>query len=458
MINALRLGRPERAQIAAAFIGVCAVAIALAPAPMGWALAATLAAIPFLRWLFLSPSAWLNTFLIAALLAPPLPIARLHPAAIVAAVGLIVGFLRFREWRVTRLDWTIVARPLVAFIAIVTLSVALAAIYSGPDIAGQSLARAALAAICVYVFLYTCAGPGRLSSASLPLVYVAALAAASFACFDFYYQFPTPAGFESQFVWLDSGVFRRAQGLFYEAGTLGNFCAFFLILTIVAIVRRAGSRLVLAAGAVIFSVALIFSYSRSSALNLLVALGALVIVERSRLTLRRAAFAAAILLACAVLGYEIFPAFISGYWTRLWLSAGNFFSSTGIVLGGRLESWTTLTRFLAQNPWHAVLGVGYKTLPYSNFIGEPVVADNMYLSTLVETGIVGLAALLALNFAILRASYRAASSAEPGKSFYATVMFCFWCGETVQMLSADILTFWRLLPIYFWTLAMALRK
>jgi hypothetical protein len=28
----------------------------------------------------------------------------------------------------------------------------------------------------------------------------------------------------------------------------------------------------------------------------------------------------------------------------------------------------------------------------------------------------------------------------------------------VQMLSVDLLTFWRLLPLYFWVLAMAIRK
>ena len=39
----------------------------------------------------------------------------------------------------------------------------------------------------------------------------------------------TPAGYGPQFVWLDSGVYRRAQGFFYEASTLGNFCAFFLV-------------------------------------------------------------------------------------------------------------------------------------------------------------------------------------------------------------------------------------
>ena len=107
-------------------------------------------------------------------------------------------------------------------------------------------------------------------------------------------------------------------------------------------------------------------------------------------------------------------------------------------------------------PWHAILGIGYKTLPYSDFIGQTIVADNMYLSLLVETGIVGLAAFLLLNFAILRTAWqsrparRFASlrSSEPGS-------FVSGSEQLFQMLSGDLFTYWRVLPLYFWVLAMA---
>jgi hypothetical protein len=36
-------------------------------------------------------------------------------------------------------------------------------------------------------------------------------------------------------------------------------------------------------------------------------------------------------------------------------------------------------------------------------------------------------------------------------------MFCFWLGQCVQMLSADLLTYWRVLPVYFLVLAWAVR-
>src|SRR5207244_8717376 len=106
----------------------------------------------------------------------------------------------------------------------------------GPAIAAGSLARVALFGISVYLFFFVAGADGR-GLPSLRSLYWCAVAAALFACVDFYFQFPAPAGYGPQFVWLDSGVFRRAQGLFYEASTLGNFCVFFLVMIAAAFSR-----------------------------------------------------------------------------------------------------------------------------------------------------------------------------------------------------------------------------
>jgi O-antigen ligase len=224
-------------------------------------------------------------------------------------------------------------------------------------------------------------------------------------------------------------------------------------------VRGVGNRLILMMGGAVFATALFFSYSRSSVINVALALGALVILERSRAAVRRAAvLMVAALAAVVAILFRLFPAYAELYWVRLWASVSSAVAPNEALLSGRVESWRTLGQFLLDHPWHAILGVGYKTLPYSDFIGRPVVADNMYLSILVETGIVGLIALLTLNFAILREGYRAARSEDSEKSFYGAWIFCFWAGQTVQMLSVDLLTFWRVMPVYLWVLAMAVRR
>src|SRR5207237_2111194 len=117
-----------------------------------------------------------------------------------------------------------------------------AALYSGVAIAGASAALVALFFIGVFVYFTSAGGPDAMDKSTAQRMTKAlfwiALAAAAFGCVDFVYQLPAPAGYEPQFVWLKSGVYRRAQGLFYEASTLGNFSAFFLVGAVVALAGR----------------------------------------------------------------------------------------------------------------------------------------------------------------------------------------------------------------------------
>ncbi len=445
--------------------GLWAVAIALAPSIAGKAVLLSPAVlIPLVWWTLQRPERWVAAFLATALLLPPLPIpigdSGPHPSLVFAALGLFAGILWLGQWRI-RLGR--VAGALLALFTILLASVAPAAVNSGGPAALGSFARVALLGIAVYIFLYTAGGPGRdTPSSALTRLYYIAVAAALFACVDFYFQFPAPAGYGPQFVWLDTGVFRRAQGLFYEASTLGNFCAFFLVMIAVAFSRpRSESpvpRKALVVGGAIFFAALVLSYSRASALNVLVALFVLAWLNRSRVRFARLvpALVAGAALA-AWLTWKLYPAFAEIYWLRISYTAEYLFTGTESVLSGRVSSWRTLVDWVSAHPWQSLIGIGYKTLPYSDYLGIPVVADNMYLSLLVETGIAGLAALVWLNIAVLRAAARAVRSLDPRQSWIGTWLLCFWAGETIQMASGDLLTYWRVLPVYLWVLALAVR-
>jgi len=452
--------------LAPVLLGGWAAAVALAPGVWWKALlAAPALLVPVAFWVLEKPVRWVHAFLAAALLLPPLPIALgnsgPHLSLAFAALGLLAGALWLPRWRI---PFSGLTAALPAFTAVLLASVAAALVYSGPTIAAASLARVALFGISVYIFFYTAYGPGK-SAESMqwirPLFWIAA-ASALFASLDFYFQFPAPAGFGAQFVWLDSGVYRRAQGVFYEASTLGNFCAFFLILIAVCWARPRAeaplSRKALAAGGVLFLAALVLSYSRSSLLNLITALLVLAWLNRKRLPVGRILAMGIPGISAAVwLIWKLFPSFLESYGLRLSNTAQYLFTATNGVLSGRLSSWQILVDWMAAHPWQTLLGIGYKTLPYTNTVGVPVVGDNTYLTLLVETGILGLAALFWLNFAILRSAGRAVRGPNAGASFYGTWMLCFWCGEIVQMLSGDLLTYWRLLPVYFWVLALAVR-
>jgi O-antigen ligase len=461
--------RAWREPLLGASLGLYATVISLSPGLTRKAvLCAPLVLIPLAWRILVTPAFWLGLFFASAILLPPLPIhlgdSGPHIAIVFAAAGLFVGLLRLSEWRVPA-DWLSIT--MLTFPAILMASVSMALIYSGVGIASASFARVLMFGISIYVFQYVRSGPGRMEPRAafrwIRLLFWAATASAVFACVDFYFQFPAPAGYEPQFVWLSNGVFRRAQGIFYEASTLGNLCAFFLEMIAVALFRaRAEQPLSLPAlltGGAALAAALVLSYSRASLLNLVVALAVLLWFHRDRIRWRRLAVSAATFLtaAWAILSLA-FPNFTGSYWLRVASVFQYFGEAPNAVLSGRLRSWQLLSDFLTSNPWHMLMGVGYKTLPYSGFIGTKAIADNTYISLLVETGIAGLLAVLALNAAILVYAYRAARSPNSLRSFCGAWMLCFWSGQAVQMFSADLLTYWRVLPVYFFVLALAARE
>ena len=454
-------------------VGAYAAAIALAPGlPTKAFLCVPLILIPIVWRLLLTPTAWLALFLGCALLTPPLPIhlgdSGPHAAIAIAGAGLFIGFLRLGEWR---FQPDALALSLIALWSIFACSIAMAAFYSGIAIAAGSLARVLLFGISIYVFLYVRDGPGRLtmraSQRGIRWLFWAGALSALYACVDFYFQFSPPAGYEQQFVWLESGVYRRAQGFFYEASTLGNLCAFFLEMAAVALLLRKDeqsvdqpvSRLALFLGAAPLAAALVLSFSRASLVNLAVALLALGWLRRDRIRWRRMIAGIAVFgMGAGVTLWGAFPVFARAAWLRVSAAFEYFSESPNAVLSGRIDAWRTLGGYLMANPWRALLGVGYKTLPYSDFIGTKAVGDNTYLTLLAETGIAGLLAVVAVNVAILTCAYRAARSSDSVRSFTGAWMFCFWAGQSVQMLSADLLTYWRVLPVYFFVLALAARN
>lgn len=442
----------------------CLVVAASSPAAaLAWS--APLVVIPLILWTLQTASRWLWCFFFAALLLPPLPFAignsGPHVGVAIAGLGLACGVVRLGEWRIKR---DLLTFAITLFFVLLLFSSALAVFYSGLSIATGSLVRVLLFGIPVYVFFYSAYGPGIALREnvfrSARHLYWFGLLSAAFACLDFYFQFPAPAGYGPQFIWLESGIYRRAQGFFYEASTLGNLCTFFLIMIAVALLRGRSerqpvSRLALWLGAPILFAALVLSYSRASLVNLFVAFMALLYLQRARLRIGRlfAMFSSGLVVG-SLAAWLLFPEAAWNYWLRLAYSQ-SFFSQPETVLSGRLASWQIIVGFIETHPWHAILGIGYKTLPYSDFIGQTTIADNMYLSLLVETGIVGLAAFFLLNFAILRTAWRAAHRADSQSSFFGTWISCFWIGQLFQMLSGDLLTYWRVLPLYFWVLAMA---
>ena len=459
------------------FAGLAALAFSLTGFRTPFFAATITIALLALAWYVLNgASRWITAFLLAAILLPPLPLpwgdAGPHPAMLLAGLGLLAGLARLSAWKIRRRG--ISAALGLLWFALLT-SCPLAALYSGAGAAAGTLARIGLFSISVYLFFYLADGPGRdiPPQRVIRLLFWAGACSALFACLDFYFQFPAPARFAEQFVWLPGGVFRRAQGVFYEASTLGLLCVFLLLMVAAIALLRLGPRLGLSqvwllAGATTLVAALVLSFSRAAMLTLAISLGVMFWLERRRLGIARKLVRVGFLVSASLAGgaaalYWLLPDFLTAYLQRFWFSGLYLLESPDLILSRRLESWQFLVTYLAEHPWRAIFGIGYKTLPYTEVLGRPVVADNMYLSLLIETGVLGLAALLLLHWTVLATCYRAAT-VPPGagdldlRRLFGLWMFCFWCGLAVQMWSGDILTYWRTLPAFFAALAIVVRE
>lgn len=450
--------QPLGPQLAAGLaLGGIGAAAALAP---DWRMPAALAglgAFGFLAvWTLARPYRWLALFAALTLLTPPLPLEMGSTGPHLALLAAALGLARLAAANPKlRLPVSGAGGPLLLYLAVLALSAGPALWISGPGAAAGSLVRTALFAIGVAAYLALRHGAAEPEAARWTRgLLVLGLLTALLGCVDFLLQLEPPAGYGEQMVWLSDATVRRAQGVFYDAAQFGAVCAFFLIGVAAAAVRRAASSKLLAAAAVTLLAALVFSFSRGAMLSALAGLLALAAVERRRWMgdTRLAAGAALAVAASAAAAALAAPELTRSYALRFVYTAWRAVADPAEALGVRLESWSRLLAMLAEHPERLLLGAGYKTLATGEAAGAPLIVDNQWLSALGETGLLGAAALALLLAAILRTSWRTSSSLAGLWSL------CFWTGQLVQMLFVDLMTYWRVLPVYFMVLALAERS
>src|SRR5262245_25172175 len=390
----------------------------------------------------------------AALIVPPL-----YPSALGGEVPVHISslfvFLLFlmvlARFEIARLRWDSIGEAALFLFLALALSLPFAYWLSGPSVGMQSSLRFLLVLQPWFLYAWICnmidfTKDEQLSTFVRFLLILGAVAA-TYGIIDFYFPFPFSHPFADQYIYLQGGKIRRAQGLFYEASSFGNMSAFFLTLSLLQLYRfRKGSSLLHLAGILllvgIFFAALFFAYSRGSWANALVTVGSFLVLQRT-LQIRKLA---ALLLLTAILGlllHQVSPQVVTNFFEWRLANLLEFWSNPSFATSGRWETWDRLIAFFADHPWLLVFGIGYKSLPYTDLFGVNLIADNGFLSLAFETGIIGLAAFLNLNWVIFRSLHRTSQHQNSTIRYYATFMFAFWCGEMVQMMTGDIFTYWR---------------
>lgn len=356
-----------------------------------------------------------------------------------------------------RLKWDSIGEAGILFLMALAVSLPFAYWFSGPQLGLQSTLRFLLLLQPLFVYVWIrntnfLREEAHLSAFVWVLLALGTLAAA-YGIIDFYAPIPIPHPFAEQFIYLHGEKIRRAQGLFYEASSFGNMCAFFLALSL--IVRHSVSRglsiisktwLYLMIG--VFSTALFLSYSRGSWMNVLVTVTVFLMLQQ-KLRLRFATLVILLIGSFVFLVYLVSPEIVLNFFQWRLGNLLDLWTDPNFASSGRWETWMKLGGFFADHPWLLFFGIGYKTLPHTNLFGPALIADNGFLSLAFETGILGLVAFMSLNMAIFRSLHKTSQHRNSTIHLYSTFLFAFWCGEMVQMMTGDIFTYWRNLIVYF---------
>jgi O-antigen ligase len=292
----------------------------------------------------------------------------------------------------------------------------------------------------------------------MTLLLVGAVISAAYGIVDFVWPVPLPHPAADQFIWLPGVVLRRAQGVFYESSNFGNFCGFFLAAASGAYLSREDRifnipRPILLLGIAVLSLAVVVAFSRSTWASVLTTLGILFVISNQMKRRRAAVFLLA--LASPILILWIYSPDLWDYFLNARLAyLAQIFADPNLASSGRYATWERILGIIQEQPHYLLFGVGYKTLPYTRLFHGNLITDNGYLSLLLETGILGLGFFLAFSAGLLRMFLGFARKGVGSVRFMSAFLFAFWCGECVQLLAADALTYWR--NIVLFTAVMAL--
>src|SRR5262245_35587139 len=377
-------------------------------------------------------------------------------------VAVAIVLTRFPD---IHFSWDPVAKGLMLFLMGTAFSLPFAWWLSGSAVAKESLSRWLLLsqAALVYYLIRGCARPEATQTEQrmFRILFLGAVLTAVYGVIDFVWpislsQHPSA----EQYIWLNSTVLRRAQGVFYESSNFANLCGFFLVAATTSFLARKERylgvhRSPLALFMSVLSLAILVTFSRSTWISVIIAVLASVLVSPF-VRIRRGVL---VLLALSIplimlwsYSAELWNYLVSARVGRL----ADIFSDPNVATSGRFDTWIRVLSIIRGHPQYLIFGIGYKTLPVTRLFHGEIITDNGYLSLLLETGISGLCGFLILSLSILKTFFTLARTASALTAFWSGILYSLWCGELVLLLAADSYTYWRNIVIITAMMAITL--
>ncbi|HEX5482533.1 MAG TPA: O-antigen ligase family protein, partial [Terriglobia bacterium] len=379
--------------LAAVTLLLTGVVIALAPLSAGVAVLGATAYL-WLAWASLEePLVYITVFLAGLIVLPPVYLPSLgaipiYPTALLLPIGAAIVVFRWPDFRLGP-DRIFVAFG--CFLLFTGASLPFVWIFSGSEDGFGSLLRWLMLAQAALIYPIVRGGmrteETRLERRLIPVLFAAAAVTAIYGVIDFIWPVPIPHPAADQFIWLGSGMIRRAQGVFFESSSFANMCGFFLVAAAAAFLagRERAIRISkawLLFFAAVLAPAVLVSFSRSAwgcILTAVVVFG----VFFGRVRTGRVA----LLLFILCLPLLFLPLYSPELWNYFLVTrVGDFsriFSDPNFVSSGRIDVWRRIAGILQEHPIDFIFGIGYKSLPRTRLFHQPIVADNGFLSLLL---------------------------------------------------------------------------
>ncbi len=404
------------------------------------------------------PLLYVTVFLAGLIALPPVYLERLgavpiYPTTLLLPIGagIVVCRLPDFKWR-----FDAIAGAFTCFLLFTGVSLPFVWIFSDSQVGWGSLLRWLMLAQAVFIYVIARGGmraeETRLETRLMPALFAVAAGSAIYGVIDFVWPIPIPHPAADQFIWLGSGIIRRAQGVFFEASSFANLCGFFLAAAAAAFLTgkeravRLSQAWLLALIAVLM-LAVFVSFSRSAwgcVLTTILVFGALF----GRVRAGRLAW----FLFALCLPLFLLPLYSPELWNYFLINrVGHFtqiFTDPNLVSSGRIDTWRRIAGVLQEHPYYFIFGVGYKSLPRTRLFQQAIITDNGFLNLLLETGMAGLASFVFFLSETFRTFWRLAHSQNIKTAFWGGLLFSFWCGECVQLMAADAYTYWRNMAVF----------
>lgn len=404
------------------------------------------------------PLLFVAIFLAGLIALPPVFLERLgavpiYPTTLLLPMGIAIVVCRLPDFK---LRFDPIVSAFACFLLFTGVSLPFVWLFSGKQVGWDSLLRWLMLAQVTLIYIIARGGmraeESRLEQRLMPVLFAAAAASAIYGVIDFVWPIPIPHPAADQFIWLGSGMIRRAQGVFFEASSFANMCGFFLAAAAAALLtgkeRVLGlSKACLMAFIAVLMLAVFLSFSRSAwgcVLTSILVFGAFF----GRVRAGRVAW----FLFALCLPLFLLPLYSPELWNYFLVNrVGHFtqlFTDPNLVSSGRIDTWRRIAGVLQEHPHYFIFGVGYKSLPRTHLFHETIITDNGFLNLLLETGIAGLFSFVLFLAIAFRAFRRLAHSSSVKTAFWGGFLFSFWCGECVQLMAADAYTYWRNMAVF----------